>query len=69
MVDQYKQQLDSVMQRQLSRGEFLKFIGIALLGLVGVIGFLKNLHEAVPARAATKNLPAPVGYGRSVYGR
>lgn len=69
MGDQYKQQLDNVMQHQVSRGEFLKLVGIALLGFVGVIGFLKNLHEVVPARAAAKNVPVPGGYGRSAYGR
>ena len=30
--------------------EFLKFIGVALLGLVGVIGFLKHLVEIAPAQ-------------------
>lgn len=68
MVPQYKQQLDSMMQREVSRGEFLKFIGIALLGFVGVIGFLKNLHEIVPAQTVAKKQSAG-GYGRSVYGR
>lgn len=66
MVSQYKQQLDSVMQRELSRGEFLKLIGIMLLGFVGVIGFFKNLHGIAPAQPSAKN---PGGYGRSAYGR
>ena len=69
MIDQYKQQLDSMMKREVSRGEFLKTIGIALVGLIGVTSFLKNLHEAVPASTARKNHPASGGYGRSVYGR
>lgn len=66
MVDQYKQQLDGIMQREVSRGEFLKLMGAALLGFVGVIGFFKHLHEAMPPQTSAKN---PGGYGRSAYGR
>ena len=69
MIDQYKQQLDGVMAREVSRGEFLKLVGVALLGLIGVMGVLKNLHEIVPAQTATKNHSASGGYGRSAYGR
>lgn len=67
MVEQYKQQLDGIMQREVSRGEFLKFMGVALLGLTGIVGMLRNLHETLPPHTANKNLP--VGYGRSPYGR
>ena len=69
MVEQYKQQLDSMMQREVSRGEFLKYIGIGLLGFIGVIGFLKNLHEVVPPHSSNKNHLSSAGYGRSAYGR
>lgn len=69
MVNQYKQQLDGIMQREISRGEFLKLVGVALLGFIGVIGFFKNLHEIMPAQAPSKNHSAPGGYGRSAYGR
>ena len=66
MVDQYKQQLDSIMEREVSRGEFLKIFGAALLGLVGIVGFFRNLHEAMPPE---KKRLASSGYGRSAYGR
>ena len=66
MVPKYKQQLDSMMSHELNRGEFLKFVGLALLGFVGVIGFLKHLHEIVPGQPSPKNSG---GYGRSAYGR
>ena len=69
MLDQYKQQLDSMMKREVSRSEFLQIIGVALFGLIGVTGFLKNLHESIPAPTTGKNHPASGGYGRSVYGR
>ena len=69
VIDQYKQQLDSMMKREVSRGEFLKIIGVSLFGLIGITGFLKNLHEVVPAPTTGKDHPASGGYGRSVYGR
>ncbi len=68
MVDHYRQQLDNMMQREITRADFLKFMGIALLGLFGVIGFLKNLHEIVPAQKTAKHRIA-AGYGHSAYGR
>ncbi len=67
MVDQYKQQLDSVMQREVSRFEFLQFVGVAFLGVVGIAGFFKHLHHAVPDKNAKAQ--SPLGYGRSKYGR
>ena len=69
MVAQYKQQFDNMMQREINRGEFLKFMGIALLGLFGVVGFIKNLHEVVPANSSAKKHLTSSGYGRSPYGR
>ena len=69
MVDQYKQQIDGVMRHEVSRSEFLKIVGVALLGFVGVIGFFKNLHRATLPRSTAKNQPASGGYGRSAYGR
>ena len=69
MGDQYKNQLDNIMQREVSRGQFLKFVGAALLGVVGVTGFLKNLHGVVPAQTVPKSHSVSAGYGRSAYGR
>lgn len=65
MVGQYKEQLDVMMQQEVSRADFLKFTGIALLGLVGVVGFFKNLNGLMNPRTPDKS----GGYGRSVYGR
>lgn len=67
MVNQFKQQLNGVMQRELNRGEFLKLIGVASLSLIGAVGFLKNLHEFMPRDSNAKNRSG--GYGRSAYGR
>ena len=69
MVDQYKKQIDNIMAREVSRGDFLKLLGVGLLGVFGVIGFMKNLHEITPARSAARNQRISGGYGRSAYGR
>ncbi len=69
MIDNYRQQLDNMMQREITRADFLKFVGIALLGLFGVIGFLKNLREIAPAQTTAKNRSVGAGYGNSAYGR
>jgi len=64
MANQYKQQIDGIMSRDVSRGDFLKYVGVAMLSLVGFVGFLKNLHEVVPSDK--KNSGS--GYGGSPYG-
>ncbi len=66
MDGHYKQQYEGIMQREVSRVDFLKYMGVALLGVVGIVGFLKNLHEAV--HTGDKQSGAN-GYGRSAYGR
>ncbi len=63
----YKKQLDDLLQQELSRAEFIKVVGLALLGVVGVSGFLKNLHRSLPGQKNTHNLVQ--GYGRGPYGR
>lgn len=68
MVDQYKNQVDGIMQREVSRVDFLKYVGVAFLGIVGVVGFIKNLHEVVPAHSSEKKHTSS-GYGGSAYGR
>ena len=65
MVGQYREQLDVMMQREVSRADFLKFTGIAILGLIGVVGFFKNLNGLMAPHKTDKS----EGYGRSVYGR
>jgi hypothetical protein len=69
MFGHYKQQIDNMMQREINRGEFLKFLGIAMLGLFGVTGFIKNLHETIPAHSSAKKQYMASGYGQSPYGR
>lgn len=56
-----------LLQKDVSRQEFLRYIGIGLLGLIGVTSMLQNLHlssgQQTPKQARTS------GYGYSAYGR
>lgn len=61
-------QLDGLMSAQMSRGEFLQYMGVVTLGLVGVTGLLKNLHHAIP-KSARPIKSFATGYGRGAYGR
>ena len=62
--------IDELMSAQLSRAEFLKYIGVVLLGVVGITGLLKNLHRSLPGRtqAATSQSMSRT-YGRGAYGK
>ena len=68
MVNQYKKQLEGMMQHELSRVDFLKFLGVAFLGLVGISGLMRNLTDLSHLRS-NKKVPSPGGYGRNAYGR
>ena len=45
MDNRYKSQLDSFLQREISRSDFLKYIGTAMLGVVGIAGLFKHLNS------------------------
>ena len=60
--------LDEIMKTEVNRKDFLKYIGIALLGLVGVTNMLQNLNKSLGHSNPTpKN--SKTGYGSSPYGR
>ena len=58
--------LHELLQQEVSRKEFLRYLGIALLGLIGVAGVLQNLTGSLekPNKQAPKG-----GYGASAYGQ
>jgi hypothetical protein len=61
-------QLDDLMSAQMSRGEFLQYMGVVALGMVGITGLLKNLHHAIP-KGAGPIKSFSTGYGHGTYGR
>lgn len=59
-----------VLQTKASRAEFLQYTGVLFLGIVGVIGLAKNLHNAFPEQNQTpKNNIVNLGYGYGPYGK
>lgn len=60
--------IQELMQQEISRKEFLRYIGIALLGMAGVTAFLQNLSGSFnqPKQVEQKK---GSGYGYSAYGR
>lgn len=60
--------LESLMQTEVNRKEFLKYVGVALLGLIGATTMLQNLNKALdhkkPGQKTQKS-----GYGATPYGR
>lgn len=59
--------INDLLQQDVSRKEFLRYLGIALLSVIGVTSMLQNLQNAAqtPVQKQTNN----VGYGTSAYGR
>jgi len=60
-------QLNAVMQTPISRREFLRYLGVGLLGVVGITGLLNSLGHAIPNQARS-NKSASAGYGSGAYG-
>lgn len=56
-----KNELDKLFAKEMTRKEFLRYIGSAFLFAVGVGGLLKNLKLSSPS-------VAQMGYGSSPYG-
>ena len=58
---------NDLLQQDVSRKEFLRYICIALLSLIGVASMLQNLQGAV--HTSLPNEKQGSGYGTSAYGR
>lgn len=61
--------LNEIMQQEISRQEFLRYIGLALLSLFGVAAFLQNLSNLVGQKSTPKSEQSSAGYGMTPYGR
>jgi hypothetical protein len=60
-MQQSKKPLEKLLVKNMSRREFLGFVGAATLGVVGVTGLVKGIQELTLGKAAE-------GYGSSAYG-
>lgn len=55
-----------LLQQEVSRKEFLRYAGVAVLGLIGVTGMLNSLRSI---GGTTQHQQTHAGYGASSYGR
>lgn len=58
--------IDEFMKQEVSRKDFLRYIGIALLSMVGIANALKSLQANVENSPKTST---GAGYGVSAYGK
>lgn len=68
MNEKYLEKVDNILKHEVTRAEFIKYIGVALLGMIGISSFIKNLHKSVSPRPKT-TANRTTGYGKSAYGR
>lgn len=58
--------VDGALNSNMDRKEFLKYVGVSALTLIGVNAIIKSLQ---PGAAKTQNKSSSSGgYGKSVYG-
>jgi hypothetical protein len=57
-------QIQEITAKEMTRQEFLKFMGAGVLGMIGVLGILNNLKN-LQTKSISKNTQ---GYGSSSYG-
>jgi len=60
--------VQELLQQEISRKDFLRYIGLALLGMVGVTAMLQNLTNTLSTSGKTEK-KSDSGYGMSPYGR
>ncbi len=61
------QNIQRMMQQEVTRQEFLQFIGVSILGLIGVTHVLNSIHGGLLRTG--KHRPVSHGYGASTYGK
>lgn len=63
--------VQELLEREVSRKEFLRYVGVAFLSVIGVTNLLKNLNQPLhlPAQSSSTRSNELPGYGMSAYGR
>ncbi len=67
MIDTSKVQ--TLLQQEVSRKEFLRYTAIAILSFIGVTNFLKNINQPLQLVSSKSSSNKSSGYGMSAYGR
>ena len=60
-------QIEELLQKEISRKEFISLIGVGILSILGVSSLLKNLTGSFGSKLASSNSNVPM-YGGDVYG-
>ncbi len=60
--------IQELLQEEISRKEFLRYIGVALLSMVGVASFLQSLASNFSKKHVTTIEHKQAGYGATPYG-
>ncbi len=58
--------INDLLKQEVSRKEFLKYMGAGVLALIGITTLLNNLSALNSSQSGKK---ANVGYGSNYYGR
>ena len=64
-------ELQELFARQLTRKEFIRLLGVALLSMVGVNNFIAMLNKSskrTNEKAVAENVKATKGFGASKFG-
>lgn len=62
-----KDELDSLLQKEMDRKDFLRLVGISFVAMTGVVSALKTLNGLSSGASASSPKQAD-GYGSSAYG-
>lgn len=70
MDGEHKNVIDKLMNKPMSRKDFLAHVGVAMVGLIGVSAAIKNLSELSkkPTGKAVPDSKVKRGFGGGSYG-
>ncbi len=61
--------IHELLQKEVSRKEFLRYVGAAILGVIGITQILNNLQKSLAPQKKIESSEKTAGYGATPYGR
>ena len=61
--------IQELLSKEMNRKEFLQVMGAAILGIIGISGFLSILNKFAKTQTKQPKQNVTSGYGSSAYGR
>lgn len=61
--------IHELLQKEVSRKEFLRYVGAAILGVIGVTQILNSLQKSLAPPKKIETSEKVSGYGMTPYGR